>query len=68
MAFLALRGILGIQSETPGEFYHSQFGKAYVVNWPNSFCKQVSLDLAVFGGVEGNFREKKYYVSVDIKF
>ena len=28
MAFLALRGLLGIQSETSEEFHHSQFGGA----------------------------------------
>ena len=40
-----------------GEFYLSQFGGAYMINWPDLFCKQISFHLAVFGGDEGNFRE-----------
>ena len=63
MAFLALRGLWGIQSEIPEDFYLSQFEGADMVN-----CKQTSFDLAVFGGDEANFREKKDYVLVDVKF
>ena len=59
MAFLALRGFVGIQSETPfEECDHSQFGGAYVVTWPDLFCKQISLDLAMFDGDEGNLEGK----------
>ena len=55
MAFLALRGLLGIQSEkTPGEFHHSWFGGAYAANWLDLFCKQISLDLAMFDGDADN--------------
>ena len=59
LTFLALRSLLGIQSETPSEeLYLSQFGGTYMINWPDLFCKQISLDLVVFGGDEGNFRRK----------
>ena len=69
MAFLALRGLFWIQPEAPSEeFQESQFGVACVINWLGLFCEQISLDLAVFGGDEGNFREKKCYVSVDSNF
>ena len=33
--FPGLERPLGIQSKTPEEFHHRQFGKAYVVSWPD---------------------------------
>ena len=51
MAFLAWRGVLGIQSATPSEeLHHSQFGGAFMTNPPDFFDKQINLALAVFGG------------------
>ena len=51
MAFLAWRGVLGIQSAAPPEeLHHSQFGGAFMTNRPDFFDKQINLDLAVFGG------------------
>ena len=67
MAFLTLRGLLGISSETPEELHQNQCGGAYVVNGPDFFCKQISLALAEFSRDEGDFRQKDY-VSIDMKF
>ena len=56
MAFLAWRGVLGIQSAAPPEeLHHSQFGGAFMTNRPDFFEKQINLDLAVFGGGAYNF-------------
>jgi len=38
-----------------------------VVHGADLFWKQISLGLAGFSGVEGNFREK-VYASTDVKF
>ena len=56
MAFLAWRGILGIQSAVPSEaLHHSQFGGDFMANRPDFFDKQINLALAVFGGGACNF-------------
>ena len=57
MAFLYLRGLWGIQPGTPDELLLSQLGGVYLVNWSGWFCRQISLDLAVFDGDVDNFRK-----------
>ena len=47
----------GIQPGTPEELPLSQLGGVYLVNWSGWFCRQISLDLAVFDGDEDNFRK-----------
>lgn len=65
MALLSLSGLWGIQSQISSEeFYHSQFGGAYIVNWPDLFSKQVSLELTMFGGDEVNFRQKSIFQQI----
>lgn len=48
-----------LQSETPEEFHHSQFGGAYVLHGTDLSGKQISVELAVFDENEGNLRGGK---------
>lgn len=64
MAFLALRGFSGIQSEMTEDLHQNRGGGAYVVNGADLFRKQIRLGLTVFEGDEGNCPEKDY-VSID---